>query len=638
MHYVKRVLFGPTPTQIRSEVKSKRPILRYLVDRREALRDLSAHEFLASHISFLHSPFSLPDLLASVQLLFEAQQNGAKILLYGDRDSDGVSSSCLLGYFLRLHPDFRSTSIEILTSSDSDPYGLSKEAIQKIKKASPDLLVCLDFGSSQADEIESLTQTGVKVIVLDHHEIPARIPKGCLLVNPRRLDSMYPEKKICTSVLSFKLVIALLFYKSAEFNKVYVKKTESGEIYFQNGLMVLAKPEKSEVFPFPDLDMYDAKSFPQGEERLLFYHQCKQIPNFEELLMEEIDLAGIGTITDMMPLTGENRMIVKLAVKALQDYWNPQISKKRIGTKALLQELQLNEISPKDLGWTIGPVLNAAGRMGKTEEAVKLLLSEDSTFAKEKAKDLVKINSERKERTARNLDRMQRYFARKPERLTKPVLYCYEPDMEPGVSGIVATKMVQDFKKVAVFVTPDHGEARGSIRAYDKENVLKLLESLSDHFLHFGGHPEAAGFSIRQEKLPDFEEALYKSAETVFQEEVQADYDIFSDICVEANEINDKLYKEIIDLAPFGQGNPEVRLALRSIRPMHVNPLSGGKHIKFQVLGGGSLKYIVWNRGVEFQEAMSQLDQMDLVGYLEKNNFRGQTSLQFIVEWFGKSA
>ncbi|XDD47700.1 single-stranded-DNA-specific exonuclease RecJ [Leptospira sp. WS39.C2] len=671
MHHVTKVHFGPLLSEVRTKVDSKRPILRYLVDRREGLKNTHPKELLVSDFSCFHSPFSLPDITEAVDLLITYAKSNRKILLYGDRDSDGVSSTCLLAFFLRSHPAFQGTNLEVMVSSESDPYGLCKEAVTKIKRAKPDLLVTLDFGSSQADEIDELTSIGIQVIVLDHHEVPVRIPKNCALVNPRRTDSNYPEKKICTAALSFKLVSAILFHQSSEWNQLYQKTitNEDGSkeiVYFQNGKKLNESPFTStvnstskevsnpnnthlEIQNELKIDFTNAKILPYPEdfttniplddERKLFFYQCQKIPNFFEQLEEETDLAGIGTITDMMPLVGENRHFVKLALESLTKLYIGD--KKRKGLKELLKELKLNPngITTKDLGWSIGPVVNAAGRMGKTEEAVSLLLSESESDAKIRAKLLLSINEERKERTKRNMDRVERYFARKPERTGHEVVYCYEPDMEPGVSGIVATRMVDTYKKPAIFVAPDNGDARGSIRSYGPENVLELLESLSHHFLHFGGHPEAGGFSITIDQLPKFESELYEKAKLWLEEDITSNkvHQIETDFTVLPEEMGDKLLKEWKDLEPFGQGNPDIKLGIRKAKAIHLTPLSGGKHVRFHIVGSGSLKFMIWNKGEEFQNYMSKHGSFDLVGNLEENFYQGRTTLQFIVEWFGKS-
>lgn len=641
MHHVTKVLFGPTVAEIRATVNSKKPLLRYFVDQREDLKALPPHEFLASSFAFLHSPFLLPDMREVVSLLMEATTNKKHILLYGDRDTDGVSSTCLLALFLKSHPFFQSLEISVITSSDSDPYGLCPEAVTRIKNLKPDILVTLDFGSSQGDEIDEITKLGIQVVVLDHHEIPSRIPESTYLISPRRLDSIYPEKKICTSVISFKLIQALLFRLSEEYDKIY-KISENGEsLFFQNGVQIVTNNvSDASMIDIDGSELENKKELPLDRSRQIFYYQNKKIEGMFDLLSEEIDLAGIGTITDMMPLVGENRMVVKLSIDSLKKCLDPKLKNKRFGMVSLLNKLNLSadKLSTKDLGWSIGPVLNAAGRMGKTELAVKLLLSEDQISGETKALDLLKINEDRKERTKRNVDRMERYFARKPERTEKSVVYCYEPDLEPGVSGIVATKMANEYKKPAIFVTPDHGDARGSIRTYGKENALELLNSLSHHFLHFGGHPEAAGFSISLNRLPTFEQDLYEKAELWLNEKKDPKiFDYKTDLTLLPSEINENLFKEWRDLEPFGQGNPDIKLGIRDVKAFHLTPLSGGKHIKFNCMGSGSLKYMIWNKGEEFQKLVSEVDTLDLIGSLETNTFRGKTTLQFMVEWFGKA-
>lgn len=212
--------------------------------------------------------------------------------------------------------------------------------------------------------------------------------------------------------------------------------------------------------------------------------------------------------------------------------------------------------------------------------------------------------------------------------------------MEPGVSGIVATRMVDTYKKPAIFLAPDNGDARGSIRSYGRENVLELLESLSNHFLHFGGHPEAGGFSIKLENIPAFESALYPTAKEWLAKDKERStvHTIETDFTVLTEEMGEKLLKEWKDLEPFGQGNPDIKLAIRNAKAIHLTPLSAGKHVRFHLIGSGSLKYMVWNKGDEFQKFMSEHGSFDLVGCLEENFYQGRTTLQFIVEWFGIAA
>jgi single-stranded-DNA-specific exonuclease len=287
------------------------------------------------------------------------------------------------------------------------------------------------------------------------------------------------------------------------------------------------------------------------------------------------------------------------------------------------------------LGWGIGPALNAAGRMGKTEVAVNLLLANDTTKADLAAKDLLQLNTERKERTKRNLFKVEEYFKRKPERTKEKIIFCYEPDMEPGVSGIVATKLVETYKRPTIFITPDHGHGRGSIRSYDNENVLELLNLVSDLLIHFGGHKEAGGFSIELKNIPLLEERLKTAAVEWLQQDLSARVQEQSIVSLNASEMTEKIFSELQFLQPFGQENTEPLLSIKNAKIIGFKPMSDGQHAKFQVLGASSkIKFIIWNRASELENLLSKVSSLDLFGHLEENFFNNSTTIQFVVKAF----
>ncbi|MCB1155967.1 MAG: single-stranded-DNA-specific exonuclease RecJ [Leptospiraceae bacterium] len=565
---------------------------------------VSGEEFLGDSYRFLHSPFLLPDIIGAIELIKDSINQKKHILLYGDRDTDGVSSTSLLYCFLRGIHAKSGGKLSVKTSSANDDYGLCDAAVQNVKKIKPDLLITLDFGSTNYDEINSLVKEKISVIVLDHHEIPLKLP-DCFLVNPKREDSVYPEKRICTSVLAMKLIQAYLAYD-------YLQK-ENGA-YYENALGL--KPD------YTGLD---------------FYSLYERFPDLQKKTEALFDLAAIGTITDMMPLQGENRVIVKNGLKTLQGLMK-EAKPERYGLSYLLKELNLNpeKIVTKDLGWSIGPVLNAAGRMGKTEVALELLLEEDSKKAQTIALNLIKLNESRKDRTKRNIDRVERYFKRKPERTQAKVLFCYEPDMEPGVSGIVATRLVQEYKRPVVFVTPDHGNARGSIRSYGTENVIELMKMLEDLFIHYGGHPEAGGFSIEIPKIPVLEKRLQEVAIPWLDlPREDKKEELKSIVSFEPKELNEKVYYDITMFEPFGQENPQPLLSLGNVKVISYRPMGNGTHARFGILGADiSLKAVIWGRAKEFEAVLSKKSFLELWGRMEENYFNGNVTIQFIVEHF----
>ncbi|MCE9501060.1 MAG: DHH family phosphoesterase, partial [Leptospira sp.] len=585
-----KFLHGPELSQLRpSPQKGFSPLQAHLLEQL-GIAPSEWKNFINSDLSLLNSPFLLPDLLPSVLLIKETILQKKHILLFGDRDTDGVSSTSLLGTIVRGFQDKIGGKLTMKTSSANEDYGLCLPAVRYVKEVKPDLLITLDFGTSNYNEINELAGTGIKIIVIDHHEIPVNIP-DCLLINPRRTDSKYPEKKICTSVLAMKLAIALEFSLSAEFENFY-SNAENRTVQKVNEC---------------------------------FIEQLKNNEILSSALRSLLDLASVGTITDMMPLLGENRVIVKNGCKTLSEIASGKLNS-RNGLFHLIQNLQLrqNKITAKDLGWSIGPVLNAAGRMGKTELALALLISTDNEVSFSRSKELLQLNNERKERTARNMDRVKRYLERKPERKSEKIIFCYEPDMEPGVSGIVATRLVEEYKRPVVFVTPDHGNARGSVRSFGKENVLGLLSLVSDILLHFGGHPEAGGFSVRIQDIPALQKKILENSESWLSGTSGTDSKdtTQSQICVRSPEVSPSLYKEMEILEPFGIENLQPLISILDAKIIGFTPMGNGSHARFKVLGADEkIKFVIWNKARDLENLLSKKSSLELWGVLEENHF-----------------
>ncbi len=596
---------GPAYSELKKSKRKDLTDLQYSYLLQSNLEESLWDDFLSDEFQKTHSPFLLPDIADSIVLIKRILKEKKHILLYGDRDTDGVSSTSLLAIYFRSKIQKSGGKLTVKTSSANDDYGLCETVLRNIESISPDLLITLDFGTSNFEEINLLAQKGVSVIVLDHHEIPLQIP-NCKLINPKRLDSIYPEKRICTSVLAMKLILAL----------------ECADAYEQN--MV-----HSQGSLFPDLSKLSYHSID-------FLKTLQENPQILETTLDLLDLSSVGTITDMMPLLGENRIIVKNGIRTFQKVLakgHPE----RMGLRSLLTKsgLRADKILSKDLGWTVGPILNAAGRMGKTETALSLLLAEKYEEAEKQSEELIFLNKERKDRTKRNVYRTEKYFERKPERTQRKIIFCYEPDLEPGVSGIVASKLVENYKKPVVFLTPDHGKARGSVRSFGSENVIELMNSVSDLLEHYGGHPEAGGFSIALEKIPLLEERLISAADSWLKEDSSPEIPRASLVSLLPEQLTEKLYEEILLFEPFGQGNPIPILSIKDAGITGLRFLGDGSHLRFSIPKASlKIKGLVWNRAGEFNDLLSKKSKLDLWGTLEENFFNGMTTLQFIVNKF----
>lgn len=600
------------------------------------INSFQVHKKGIGNALFFYSPFLLPDIIPSINQLLKSIENSETILLYGDRDTDGVSSTAILYHFLK--KEFPNIRLEATTSSKNEAYGLCPEALLKIHKFKPNLLITLDFGTSNAIEINDLAKQGIKTIVIDHHEIPSQTIDSCLL-NPKRIDSIYPEKKICTSFLAWKLSLAILFFKSPEYNKVYRISKNQKSTFYKNGIAIDDSCD-SEFFDFEVNLSNDKDNSSNNElipdEHILFFEQLKKIPDLFKKLTTLSSLAGIGTITDMMPLIGENRSMVRLACDYLTELSGNIDIPSLPGIKMILIHTGLldKKITSKDLGWGIGPLLNSAGRMGNTEIAFDLLLAETDSSAENKIKELIKTNEERKERTKRNVFKTERFFQRHIDLTEKPILFCYEPDLEPGVSGIVATKLVETFQKPAIFITPDHGQARGSIRSCGAENVLDLLKEADGILNQYGGHPEAGGFSVEIHRIPELQEKIYELSIEWLKNIKSPLKTITSDLKVSGQDLNKNLFNVLEYLEPTGHGNPPILLSLEKAKLMNYTFMGNGKHARFKVMGAGSLKFIIWNEAEKMSRLVSMQESLDLWGNLELNTFQGKSNLQFVISQY----
>ncbi|MDH5656923.1 MAG: DHHA1 domain-containing protein, partial [Spirochaetia bacterium] len=337
-------------------------------------------------------------------------------------------------------------------------------------------------------------------------------------------------------------------------------------------------------------------------------------------------------IADMMPLRGENRMLARIGM-GFEGIGKSLFPVYRSGYRSLLKTLGIKEqrISSRDVGWGIAPAVNAAGRMGETKMALDLLLESGEEKSLQLAKNLSKLNGERKKRTARNEDIIESLLNENPEKLNHPFLFCYHPDLEPGVSGIVATRLTEKFHKPVIYVNPDGPHARGSARTFANINVLDFISRAAEHFIQFGGHPEACGFSLEYDKIEDLEKSLQLNCNDIPR--IQKNHNP-SDFHIELSpgSLTWKAHEELELLEPFGTGNPEPRIKISSVFITDFS-LMADVHAKFSIREAPSyLECIYWKKGEELKELYEKKASVNLIGCLEKSFFRGRKSLRFRLE------
>ena len=619
----------------------------------------------------LHSPLCLPDLSRAVAFLRMAVAGKQSIAVVGDRDVDGVSSAALVAHFLREVHEEAGGPLLVRVSSQGDDYGLAGGFLTALRESGADLFILLDMGTSNGPEIASLTSTGAHVIVLDHHQILGREPSGeqVAFVNPLRDAQRFEHGgKIATVGLAFKLLCGYALSFTAEWNHFEFyehPKGKTGDL-FRAGAHQGTFPDEQSARGFAGSAQiqgemaFESLSWSAGPRRTglgqaefeqlvgsphevgraLFARIVTERPKLGLFLQKAADVAAIGLIADLVPMVGENRAIVRLGMGlnspggAGSDLRGVRAARSfRPGLNALFKRMNVSteRFSSRDLAWSISPAINAAGRMGRTDLALALLVARDEDEARRLSADLVALNEERRARTKRN-EVLARTTVGEPK---GSVVFCYHPDLEPGVSGIVAARLAEAHRRPAVFVNPDGAHGRGSARAFMDENVLELISGAEDLLIQFGGHREAAGFSVAFQNIDALQKRLESVARRLWSGPTRTPAAPEHHITVTPAALDYPLLEELERLEPFGPGNPEPVLCVEEAQVEDVVTLGAdARHVRFRLAGAPrTLEAILWSKGEAFAQVAGQ--PLRLIGGLEYSYFRGRGRLRFRVEWFG---
>ncbi|MBE7438112.1 MAG: DHH family phosphoesterase [Spirochaetales bacterium] len=580
----------------------------------------------------IDSPLLLPDMEMAVLLLRQVLDQGGHILLCGDRDVDGVTSVSLLAHFLRSEQERRGAgSLTLRVSSEGDDYGLSGAFYEEIKTHRADLLITLDMGTSNGAEIKELRARGSNVIVLDHHQLGDSTWIGdYALVNPVRI---HPDCKIATVGLAFKFILAYALSFTREWNLLFTLD----DLNFRLGAYIDGEsPLPREALPVKDyrlgpLELDLLRRDPRRNGRILFARILAARPRLFELVLAWTDLVALGLMTDLVPLRGENRKLVRLGL-GLSPLARRRSFREGLSSLMNAQRLDQESLTSRDLSFSLGPALNAAGRMGKTELAVQLLTARKKEDAREYSSALLRLNEERKARTEENWKIVREMLQANPARKECSILFCFDPALKSGVSGIMATRLVEEYRRPVIFINPDGAHARGSIRRYQNEDVLEILRQSARFFEQYGGHKEAAGFSIAYEQIDPLENHL---RELFAQWQPGERHDSGAHLVLSASQISFRTYLELSRLEPFGQGNPPPLIELAGVR-VHKHSVMKSIHLKFKVAQCPA-EFVLWHRGADFIERGGLAATLRLRGHLEKNTFAGRRTLQFRVQEYSLS-
>jgi single-stranded-DNA-specific exonuclease len=481
----------------------------------------TAGPFLEARLADLPDPFLMKGMSGAVARIARAVGSGERIACYGDYDVDGVTSTVLLAGFLR------AAGGDVVTYTPhrlAEGYGLNHGAVVKLAAQGVKLLVTLDCGITSVDEVRGAKAGGLETVVVDHHTVPVELPQAAAILNPHQPGCGYPSKELAAVGVTFALVMALR------------------KALREAGRFGADRPE----------------------------------PN----LREALDLVALGTVADVVPLVGANRILVKWGLEELA-------RTKRPGLQALKRVAGIADGTPigaGQVGFRLAPRINAAGRLDDAGRGVRLLLTGDPREATALADELDRENQARQEIERAILDEAVGDAAARVKTGARG-LVLHRPGWHPGVIGIVASRIVERFHRPTILVGELDGVGKGSGRSIEGFHLYDAIASCAGHLTRFGGHKHAAGITIDPGAIPRFREAF----EAVANGSLTAD-DLVPrcriDGWIEAGDVGERAATDLAKLAPFGAGHPEPVWALRGAAARARTIGAEGRHLKLQ-LGGG---------------------------------------------------
>lgn len=432
-------------------------------------------------------------------------------------------------------------------------YGLNKTAIQKIASKGYKLIITVDCGITSKEEIDLANELGIDVVITDHHEVPEELPKAVAVVDAKRKDSKYPFNQLAGVGVSFKLIQAL--------------------------------------------------------------SQKMQLPEKEYL--KYLDIVCVGTISDIVPLLDENRVITKLGLKLVEQT-------KNMGLKALLEVADYKKIDSNTISFGIAPRINACGRLADAKIALELFLTEDFEKAKEIASKLNEYNLQRQEMEKNIYDEAVEELSKKNEE--EQIIILGKEGWHHGVIGIVASKITEKYFKPSILICFEGEEAKGSGRSIPGFNLHEALTKNSEYLEKFGGHSMAVGVSIKTKNFEKLKKQLQEYGKSSNICDIIPI--IYIDEETTLKDINIQAVKQLELLQPFGEANKEPIFVCRKLKIQSIRTLSEGKHIKLTLKDDNYFIDVIGFQMGELIEEYKLGDKVDVVGTLEINEFNGSEKVQ----------
>ncbi len=518
--------------------------------------------FQANYEVDLSDPLKIVGMEKIVKRIIQAKERKEKIAIYGDYDADGVSSSAVL-YKVLTGLGFDNKILCYIPDRQTEGYGLNSKGLKYLQEKGVTLIITVDCGITNVQEVEEAKKLGITVIITDHHHIPAKIPDAYAVINPHINNSGFDFADLAGVGVAFKLAQALL-----------------------------AKANNSQ----------------------------------KEQLKWLLDLVAIGTIADCVPLLGENRVLAKYGLLVLS-------KTKRAGLLEMFKvgriNISENNIpSAHQVSFQIAPRINAAGRMDHANVAYNLLIEKNTVLARELALELESKNTQRQKITGEIFQEVKSLVSKHFQK--RNFIFAESPHWPVGLLGLVAGKITEEFKKPTLIMQHQEKEIVGSLRSIPEVNIIEKLEECQDLLTKFGGHPQAAGISIKPENLTKFSQKMTQLIEKELAgKKIISHIEVDSEI--KAEDINWELVNDLKKMEPFGVGNPEPVLVIRNMIIEEVREIgSTKKHLKFLLKTSNNSS--IWE-AIAFSLAskfpnLKKGDKIDIAFNLQENEWNGQKKIQ----------
>ena len=521
----------------------------------------------------IHNPFLLKDAEKSAKRIIKAIENNEKIVIYSDYDADGIPAGVIL------HDLFKKIGfknfINYIPHRHDEGFGLNNDAIEQFANDKVDLIITLDCGIGDIEAVKLAKQKEIDVIITDHHEPHTELPPAFAIVDHKQKDCNYPEKILCGSGIAFKLVQAILQIKRFEMK--------------------------------------------EGQEKWF------------------LDMVGIATLSDMVPLIRENRVFASYGLKVLR-------KSPRKGLMRLFDHLRMNQryITEDDIGFMIAPRINAASRMGVPMDAFLLLSTDNDDEAHKYVEHLDHINNERKGIVASLVKEVKKIIKERYTENPRNVIVAGNPEWKPSLVGLVANICAEEFSKpVFLWGRDGDGVIKGSCRSGGTVSVVDIMHKVpSGVILQYGGHFASGGFSIADEAIHHLEEHLNSAYDLLVKDNEKDGVEIepeYIDIELTLDDINWNFYEKIEKLAPFGIGNKKPVFIFNNIKIIGVKEFgkNGNKHLElsFKKVDGQIMKAIGFFMSNEQfktkeKENIKVNDSINLIATMEKSMFGGRIELR----------